>query len=99
MNRNLLLALPIIAIMSCNGPQQRQQVQPNDITGKYHLPALARPGEGAYLSSQLIYPPEANPNSYCHASTNEETSSGMVAAFFARTIKIVKAAVWSNVVQ
>src|SRR3546814_396124 len=85
MNRNLLLALPIIAIMSCNGPQQRQQVQLNDITGKYHLPALARPGEGAYLSSELIYPLEDKPTPECHASTIAETSSGLVAAFFAGT--------------
>src|SRR3546814_19265626 len=96
MNRNLLLALPIIAIMSCNGPQQRQQVQPNDITGKYHLQALARPGEGAYLSSELIYPLEDKLTPECHASTIAETSSGLVAAFLPAHLKSIRTWVFGS---
>ena len=58
---------------------------PNDITGQYQLPPLAKPGEGAYLSGELLYPLDHKPTPECHASTIEETPSGMVAAFFAGT--------------
>ncbi|MEQ9437397.1 MAG: sialidase family protein [Cyclobacteriaceae bacterium] len=59
--------------------------QPNDITGRYHLPPLATPGEGAYLIGELLYPLDDKPTPQCHASTIVETPSGMVAAFFAGT--------------
>lgn len=57
----------------------------NDITGNFHLPALTKPGEGAYLSGELIYPLDDKPTPQCHASTIAETPSGMVVAFFAGT--------------
>jgi len=57
----------------------------NDITGKYVLPPLAMPGEGAYIKGELIYPLDNKPTPQCHASTIVETPSGMVSAFFAGT--------------
>ena len=58
---------------------------PNDITGNYYLPPLAKEGEGAYMKGELIYPLDDKPTPQCHASTIVETPSGMVAAFFAGT--------------
>ncbi len=46
------------------------------------LPPLAVPGEGAYLSAELIYPLDDKPTPQCHASTIAETKSGLVAAWF-----------------
>ena len=57
----------------------------NDITGKFYLPPLSKPGEGAYLRGALIYELDNKPTPECHASTIVETPSGMVAAFFAGT--------------
>lgn len=57
----------------------------NDITGKFLLPPLSKPGEGAYVSGELIYPLNDKPTPECHASTIVETPSGFVAAFFAGT--------------
>lgn len=57
----------------------------NDITGRYHLPELSQPGEGAYVSGELIYALDNKPTPECHASTIVETPAGMVAAFFAGT--------------
>jgi predicted neuraminidase len=57
----------------------------NDITGKYYLPPLAKPGDGAYLRGGLIYELDNKPTPQCHASTIVETPSGMIAAFFAGT--------------
>ncbi|ODS84571.1 MAG: sialidase [Cytophagaceae bacterium SCN 52-12] len=55
------------------------------MTGKYHIPALASPGEGAYLKGELIYPMHNTPTPQCHASTIVETPAGLVTAFFAGT--------------
>ena len=46
------------------------------------LPPLAKPGEGAYLSGQLIYSLDNKPTPECHASTLVETADGIVAAWF-----------------
>lgn len=53
--------------------------------GRYHVPPLSRPGEGAYIKGELIYPLDNKPTPECHASTIAETPSGVVAAFFAGT--------------
>src|SRR5690606_1481506 len=58
---------------------------PNDVTGKFYVPPLAKPGEGAYLKGELIYPLDNKPTPQCHASTIVETPSGLVVAFFAGT--------------
>lgn len=57
----------------------------NDITGNFTLPPLAQPGQGAYLSGELIYPLDDKPTPECHASTIVETPTGLVSAFFAGT--------------
>jgi len=49
------------------------------------LPPLAQPGQGGYLSGELIYPLEGRPTPECHASTIVETPAGLVAAWFAGT--------------
>jgi len=61
------------------------QQRPNDITGKFYLPPLATPGEGALLKSELIYSLENRPTPEVHASTLIESSEGIVAAFFSGT--------------
>jgi len=49
------------------------------------LPPLATPGKDALLSANLIYSLENRPTPQCHASTIVETSTGLVAAWFAGT--------------
>lgn len=90
-----LLPMMFIGFLSCkdrpNGPDQNNESSEvvssdaNDITGNFHLPPLAQPGEGAYISGEFIYPLENRPTPQCHASTIVETPSGMVSAFFAGT--------------
>lgn len=82
----------ILFLLSCSGKNEnavQEGVQsdqaPNDITGKYYLPPLATPGEGAYVKGELIYPLDDKPTPECHASTIVETPFGFVAAFFAGT--------------
>ncbi len=55
------------------------------IVAAAELPPLAVPGKGALLSAELIYSLEDRPTPQCHASTIEETSTGLVAAWFAGT--------------
>jgi predicted neuraminidase len=62
-----------------------EDMKPNDITGNFYVPPLANPGEGAYVSGELIYPLDNKPTPECHASTIVETPTGLVAAFFAGT--------------
>jgi predicted neuraminidase len=47
------------------------------------LPDPAVPGENGYVSGELIFPLDHKPTPQCHASTIEETPSGMLAAWFA----------------
>ena len=61
------------------------QQTPNDITGKFYLPPLAKSGEGALLKSELIYSLDNRPTPEVHASTLIETPEGIVAAFFSGT--------------
>ncbi|MCH2379746.1 MAG: exo-alpha-sialidase [Pedosphaera sp.] len=49
------------------------------------LPPVAKPGQGALLSAELIYPLDNKPTPQCHASTIAETSTGLAAAWFAGT--------------
>ncbi|MDG1833456.1 MAG: exo-alpha-sialidase [Verrucomicrobiota bacterium] len=49
------------------------------------LPPLAKPGQGALLSANLIYSLGNRPTPQCHASTIAETPTGLVAAWFAGT--------------
>ena len=43
---------------------------------------IAQPGDGGYILSEFIYPLENRPTPQCHASTIEETSTGLIAAWF-----------------
>ena len=55
------------------------------IVAAAEFPPLAVPGKGALLSAELIYSLENRPTPQCHASTIAETSTGLVAAWFAGT--------------
>src|SRR6478609_11213455 len=82
-----------VSLLSCSGKTNDEtteasttdSLQFNDITGKFLLPPLSHPGEGAYVSGELIYPLDDKPTPECHASTIVETPSGFVSAFFAGT--------------
>lgn len=83
----ILFSLPFL-VAGCRSLQatnKKQIFAPNDITGKYYIPALVKPGEGAYLGGGLIYPMDNSPTPQVHASTIAETPSGMISAFFAGT--------------
>ena len=90
---HLLFAAVTCTMLSCGGNSQTAQddtttqdtIQSNDITGKYLLPPMAQPGEGALVSAELIYPLDNKPTPQCHASTIVETPSGLVGAWFAGT--------------
>jgi predicted neuraminidase len=49
------------------------------------LPRLAKPGEGALVKAELIYSLDNKPTPQCHASTIEETSDGLIVAWFGGT--------------
>lgn len=52
---------------------------------KMQIPALANPGEGAYLKGELIYSLNHKPTPECHASTIVEVEDGLIAAWFGGT--------------
>ncbi|MEG3655845.1 sialidase family protein [Arenibacter palladensis] len=84
-----LTALTFI-IISCKNKTEKTATTEelksgNDITGNFTLPPLSQPGQGAYLSGELIYPLDNKPTPECHASTIVETPTGLVSAFFAGT--------------
>ncbi|MCM4153767.1 sialidase [Arenibacter sp. N53] len=77
-------------IFSCKNKAEKNIIteetkSSNDITGNFTLPPLSQPGQGAYLSGELIYPLDNKPTPECHASTIVETPFGLVSAFFAGT--------------
>ncbi len=49
------------------------------------LPALVKDGDPGFISGRLIYELDGRPTPECHASTIEETPTGIVAAWFAGT--------------
>ena len=49
------------------------------------IPDVSKPGQGAYVSAELIYPLDNIPTPQCHASTIVETPTGLVAAWFGGT--------------
>ena len=84
--------LPVLTflIFSCKNKAEKNIITEetksgNDITGNFTLPPLAQPGQGAYLSGELIYPLDNKPTPECHASTIVESPFGLVSAFFAGT--------------
>lgn len=49
------------------------------------IPEVSQPGQGAVIRAELVFPLENRPTPQCHASTIVQTSSGLVAAWFAGT--------------
>lgn len=49
---------------------------------EHEIPPLSESGQGAYWKGELIYPLDNKPTPECHASTIEQTGSGLVAAWF-----------------
>ena len=83
MKRTKISALILGFLLMAVTAQAQGNKKPNDITRQYHLPPLAIPGQGAYLSGELLYPLDDKPAPGCHASTIVETPSGLLTAFFA----------------
>jgi predicted neuraminidase len=88
----VLAAVVVTCLSSCSSKTSEEasettadSIAYNDITGKFLLPPLSHPGDGAYVSGELIYALDDKPTPQCHASTIVETPSGMVSAFFAGT--------------
>ena len=52
---------------------------------KYDIPPVAKSGEDALISAELIYPLDNKPTPECHASTIVEIDDGLVAAWFGGT--------------
>jgi predicted neuraminidase len=49
---------------------------------KHKIPSLAKAGDGALISAELIYPLDGKPTAECHASTIAEVDGGLIAAWF-----------------
>lgn len=91
----VIVLIIVFGFIACSGKKDQAETndaetvvtanKPNDITGRFHIPNLATPGEGAYIKGGLIYALDNKPTPECHASTIVETTSGLVAAFFAGT--------------
>jgi len=58
---------------------------PGNAQSQFDIPPLAKPGEGAYLKGELIYPLDGKPTPECHASTIVEVEDGLIAAWFGGT--------------
>ena len=67
----IVIALLMITIPGCSQSSK-----------KHSIPALAKAGEGALVSSELIYPLNGKPTVECHASTMAEIPGGVIAAWF-----------------
>ena len=66
-------AISVFFVVSCSAQKE------------YIIPELAKPGEGAYLKGELIYPLDGKPTPECHASTIVEVEDGFIAAWFGGT--------------
>jgi hypothetical protein len=52
---------------------------------KRNLPPIGKAGEGALVSTELIYSLDDRPTTECHASTIAEIPGGLIAAWFGGT--------------
>ena len=83
MKRSLLFcSLAISGLMACNNAADHE---PNDITGRYYLPAKVKSGEGACVSNEFVFSENDKPTAQCHASTIVETPAGLLLAYFGGT--------------
>ncbi|WP_084148743.1 sialidase family protein [Arenibacter latericius] len=86
-----IVALLSLSIFSCKNKDSKDKTQISEtneiieVTGHYKLPPLAQPGQGAYLSGELIYELDNKPTEECHSSSIIETPSGLLVTFFAGT--------------
>lgn len=80
-----------LSILSCKNKDSKETIQGSEpvqikeITGNFKLPPLAKPGEGALVSAELIYGLDNKPTPECHSSSLVETPSGLLVTFFAGT--------------
>ena len=75
---HLLMAFMALIIAGCDIAKKTD----HDV---YMIPALMKTGENGVISQELIYPLDNKPTPQCHASTIEETSTGLIAAWFGGT--------------
>jgi predicted neuraminidase len=52
---------------------------------EFSIPDVMKTGENGVILQELIYPLDNTPTPQCHASTIEETSTGLIAAWFGGT--------------
>tara|TARA_R110000744_G_scaffold97100_1_gene187655 strand:- start:7300 stop:8457 length:1158 start_codon:yes stop_codon:yes gene_type:complete len=83
------LGIILVVLISCKDKTETNKLESQDISTdlstSFNIPPLSQPGEGAYISGELIYPLDDKPTPECHASTIAETKYGLVTAFFAGT--------------
>ena len=72
LSRLTIAFLLIGGIFSCTPPQPTV----------FDMTEIAQVGENGYLLGELIYPLDNKPTPECHASTLEEISDGLIAAWF-----------------
>jgi len=77
----LLTPIIFLNIWICAGCTNVPKTEMEDST----IPDVVKTGETGVLMQELIYPLESRPTPQCHASTIEETSTGLVAAWFGGT--------------
>lgn len=80
--KQFFYSLFLLAAVSCNNATDNK---PNDITGRYHLPAKIEAGQGACISNELVFTEKDKPTPQCHASTIVETPAGLMLAYFGGT--------------
>ncbi|GGW28112.1 sialidase family protein [Arenibacter certesii] len=92
MKQNIcIVALLSLSLFSCKNKDSKDKTQISEtneiieVTGNYKLPPLAQPGQGAYVSGELIYRLDNKPTEECHSSSIIETPSGLLVTFFAGT--------------
>lgn len=71
----IIVFLSLLLVCSCNRSGEKGKT----------IPELSLPGSGACLTAELIYPLDQKPTRQCHASTIEEISDGLIAAWFGGT--------------
>lgn len=78
-----------LTILSCKNKNAKQDISESNkvevITDNYNIPPLSKPGDGAYVTGELIYGLDDKPTQECHSSSIIETPSGILVTFFAGT--------------
>ncbi len=83
-NRNADLVNKVIAMM--DGAYDYNEAYPRKTDrDEYRIPALMKTGVNGVISQELIFSLDNKPTPQCHASTIEETATGLIASWFAGT--------------